>query len=50
MKNVVLIVEDDEKNLKLVRDLLQVKGYSTLEATDGKQGLKRQGRRDRILS
>jgi CheY-like chemotaxis protein len=28
----ILIVEDNEKNLKLVRDLLQVKGYQTLEA------------------
>ena len=28
----ILIVEDNEKNLKLVRDLLQVKGYRTLEA------------------
>jgi len=51
MKNVVLIVEDDEKNLKLVRDLLQVKGYSTLEATDGKQGVEkaREKRPDLIL-
>ena len=28
----ILIVEDNEKNLKLVRDLLRVKGYRTLEA------------------
>src|SRR5919201_4685769 len=28
----VLIVEDNEKNMKLVRDLLQFKGYRTLEA------------------
>ena len=28
----ILIVEDNEKNLKLVRDLLQFKGYRTLEA------------------
>ena len=28
----ILIVEDNEKNLKLVRDLLQLKGYRTLEA------------------
>ena len=28
----VLIVDDNEKNLELVRDLLQVTGYSTLEA------------------
>ena len=30
--SVILIVEDNERNLKLVRDVLQVKGYSTLEA------------------
>lgn len=35
----ILIVEDDPRNLKLIRDLLQVKGYRTLEATEGKQGI-----------
>jgi two-component system, cell cycle response regulator DivK len=35
----VLIVEDNDKNLKLVRDLLQLKGYRTLEARDGKTGV-----------
>jgi len=35
----ILIVDDDPRNLKLIRDLLQVKGYRTLEATDGKQGI-----------
>ncbi len=39
MTKVILIVEDDPKNLKLLRDLLQVSGYSTIEATDGKQGV-----------
>jgi len=29
----ILIVEDNEKNLKLVRDVLQFKGYQTIEAT-----------------
>ena len=28
----ILVVEDNEKNLKLVRDVLQFKGYRTLEA------------------
>ena len=28
----ILIVEDNPKNLKLVRDTLQVKGYRTIEA------------------
>lgn len=35
----VLIVEDNDKNLKLVRDLLQVKGFRTLEATDAGLGI-----------
>ena len=40
MAKVILIVEDDPKSLKLIRDLLQVSGYKTIEATDGKQGVK----------
>jgi two-component system, cell cycle response regulator DivK len=35
----ILIVEDNEKNLKLVRDLLQVKGYQTLEAGTAELGI-----------
>jgi two-component system cell cycle response regulator DivK len=35
----ILIVEDDEKNLELVRDLLQVKGYRTLQAVNAADGL-----------
>jgi len=31
----VLIVEDNEKNLKLVRDVLESTGFRTLEATTG---------------
>ena len=31
----VLVVEDNEKNMKLFRDVLQATGYSTLEATTG---------------
>jgi two-component system cell cycle response regulator DivK len=38
--SLVLIVEDNEKNLKLVRDVLQVKGYETLEAGTAEDGLK----------
>ena len=38
--SLILIVEDNEKNLKLVRDVLQVKGYETLEAVTGEDGLK----------
>ena len=35
----ILIVEDNEKNLKLVRDLLQFKGYRTLEAITAEAGI-----------
>jgi two-component system cell cycle response regulator DivK len=35
----VLIVEDNEKNMKLVRDVLQATGYRTLEATTGEEGV-----------
>ena len=35
----VLIVEDNEKNRKLVRDILQFQGYRTLEAENGGDGL-----------
>jgi two-component system, cell cycle response regulator DivK len=31
----ILVVEDNEKNMKLVRDVLHAKGYRTLEATNG---------------
>jgi two-component system cell cycle response regulator DivK len=37
---VVLIVEDNEKNMKLARDVLQVRGYETLEAVTGEDGVK----------
>jgi len=39
MAKLILIVEDEPKNITLLRDLLQVSGYSTIEATDGKQGV-----------
>ena len=39
MAKTILIVEDDAKNLTLLRDVLQVSGYSTIEATDGKQAI-----------
>jgi two-component system, cell cycle response regulator DivK len=31
----ILVVEDNQKNMKLFRDVLQVTGYRTLEATTG---------------
>ena len=33
------MVEDNEKNMKLLRDVLQAKGYRTLEATTGRRAL-----------
>jgi len=36
----ILIIEDNDKNLKLVRDVLRFKGYSTLEATTAAEGLR----------
>lgn len=35
----ILIIEDNAKNLKLVRDVLQYKGYATVEATTAAEGL-----------
>ena len=35
----ILIVEDNEKNRKLIRDLLQAKGYETIESESAEQGL-----------
>ena len=36
----VLIIEDNEKNRKLVRDVLQVKGYKTIESETAEEGIK----------
>ncbi len=35
----VLVVEDNEKNLKLFRDVLRVTGYVTLEASTGEEAV-----------
>ncbi len=47
----VLIVEDNDLNMKLFRDLLQAHGYRTLHARDGMEvlGLVRQHRPDLII-
>jgi CheY-like chemotaxis protein len=37
--SLVLIIEDNDKNLELVRDILQAKGYRTLEAGTAEDGL-----------
>lgn len=36
----ILIVEDNEKNMKLARDVLQSRGYATLEAVTGEDGVR----------
>jgi two-component system, cell cycle response regulator DivK len=36
---IVLIVEDNERNMTLVRDVLGHAGYRTIEASDGQQGV-----------
>ena len=35
----ILIIEDNEKNRKLARDVLQVKGYQTIESESAEEGL-----------
>ena len=36
----ILIVEDNEKNLKLARDVLRFHGYRTIDAPDGETGVR----------
>ncbi len=36
----ILIVEDNEKNMKLVRDILRHNGHSTIEAITGGEGVR----------
>ncbi|MCK5657964.1 MAG: response regulator [Syntrophobacteria bacterium] len=35
----ILIIEDNPMNLKLIRDVLQIEGYETLEAETGETGV-----------
>jgi two-component system, cell cycle response regulator DivK len=35
----ILVVEDQEDNRKIIRDLLSASGYASVEATTGDQGL-----------
>ena len=39
MKKKILIVEDDIKNLKLFKDVLEKVGYKIITAVDGEQGV-----------
>ncbi|MBM3561485.1 MAG: response regulator [Alphaproteobacteria bacterium] len=51
MAKTVLIVEDNELNMKLLHDLLEAQGYDTLQTRDGLEALKlaREHRPDLIL-
>jgi two-component system cell cycle response regulator DivK len=51
MAKTVLIVEDNELNMKLFHDLLEAHGYATLQTKDGIEAMKiaRQKRPDLIL-
>lgn len=40
MSKTVLIVEDNELNMKLFNDLLEANGYATLQTRDGMEALK----------
>jgi two-component system cell cycle response regulator DivK len=39
MSDLILIVEDNDKNLKLARDLLRYHGFETIEATSAEDGI-----------
>jgi two-component system cell cycle response regulator DivK len=43
IKGTILYVEDNSDNRKLVRRVLEVEGYSVIEAKDGAQALERLG-------
>ncbi len=49
--SLVLIVEDNDKNMKLARDVLQARGYRTLEAVTGEDGVRlaKEGKPDLVL-
>ena len=51
MGKVILIVEDDPRNMTLTSDMLKVSGYTTIEPKDGEQGviLARKSKPDLIL-
>ena len=39
----ILVVEDNPKNMKLVRDVLEFSGYEVIEATSGEDGVRLAG-------
>jgi two-component system cell cycle response regulator DivK len=40
MTSRILVVEDNPKNMKLVRDVLEFSGYEVIEATSGEDGVR----------
>ena len=40
MNKVVLVIEDQEDNRRIMRDLLTTKGYDVIESVDGLDGVK----------
>ena len=40
MSKTILIVEDNENNMLLVRDVLELKGYTVIPATTGAEGVR----------
>lgn len=49
--NLILIVEDNEKNRRMLRDILQVNGYRTVESETAEEGIRiaRQEQPDLVL-
>ena len=45
----ILIIEDNEKNRKLSRDVLEVSGYRTLETGTGEEGVRLAGEHEPAL-
>jgi two-component system cell cycle response regulator DivK len=41
MNPLVLVIEDNEQNLYLIRFLLEKNGFTVVEATDGEQGVEK---------
>ena len=39
MSDLILLIEDNEKNMKLARDLLRYHGFETIEATNAEDGV-----------
>jgi len=39
VSDLILLVEDNDKNMKLARDLLQYHGFETIEATNAEDGI-----------